>query len=118
MFLNNPIVGEIMAIGKNKKNHPFMPIFSAISVEIFKQEGGIPQVAGLCLPGRTLMKINTVEMLDDIYVKQNHLNTKYPDDAKMFAILGDQNILFMDSFHKDYNQTRKVLSAAFFKSKL
>ena len=57
-------------------------------------------------------------MLEDIYVKQNHLNTKHPDDAKMFAILGDRNILFMDTFHKDYNMTRKVLSAAFFKSKL
>ena len=62
--------------------------------------------------------VNTVEMLDDIYVKQNHLNTKHPDDARMFAIMGDRNIVFMDSFHKDYNQTRKVLSAAFFKSKL
>jgi hypothetical protein len=36
----------------------------------------------------------------------------------MLAIMGDRNIVFMDSFHKDYNQTRKVLSAAFFKSKL
>ena len=69
VFLNNPIVGEIMAIAKNKNKNPFMPIFSAINVEILKQEGRIPQVTGECFPGRTLMKINTVEMLDDIYVK-------------------------------------------------
>lgn len=36
----------------------------------------------------------------------------------MFAIMGDQNVVFMDTFHKDYNATRKVLSAAFFKNKL
>ena len=37
VFLNNSIVGEIMAIAKNKNKNPFMPIFSAINVEILKQ---------------------------------------------------------------------------------
>jgi cytochrome P450 len=32
--------------------------------------------------------------------------------------MGDKNVVFMDTFHKDYNVTRKVLSAAFFKNKL
>ena len=36
----------------------------------------------------------------------------------MFAIIGDNNIVMMDTFHKDYNETRKTLSAAFFKNKL
>lgn len=29
-----------------------------------------------------------------------------------------ENILFMDTFHRNYSATRKVLSAAFFKQKL
>jgi hypothetical protein len=36
VFLNNPILGEIIAIGKNKKKNPFMPVSSCISAEIFE----------------------------------------------------------------------------------
>ena len=36
VFLNNPILGEIIAIGKNKKKNPFMPVSSSISAEIFE----------------------------------------------------------------------------------
>ena len=39
-------------------------------------------------------------------------------EANIFAVLGRRNIVFMDTFHKDYNATRKELSAAFFKNKL
>jgi hypothetical protein len=34
--LNNPILGEIIAIGKNKKKNPFMPVSSSVSAEIFE----------------------------------------------------------------------------------
>jgi hypothetical protein len=36
----------------------------------------------------------------------------------MVSMLGAQNVVFMDTFHPQYAQTRKVLSAAFFKQKL
>lgn len=75
-------------------------------------------MTGLCLPSRVFVHINSVDFLDDIFVKYNAYNTKLSDDARMFAIMGEQNVVFMDTFHKDYNQTRKVLSGAFFKNKL
>ena len=56
--------------------------------------------------------------MDDIYVKQNAFNTKDFETANLFAMLSAKNVVFMDTFHKDYNMTRKVLSAAFFKNKL
>ena len=46
-----------------------MPVFSTVSAEIQKQESKIPKVTGVCLPGRCLVMVNTVEMLEDIYVK-------------------------------------------------
>lgn len=67
--------------------------------------------------GLSILSVNSVEFLDDIYVKQNALNTKN-DDAGLFAWLAPRNIVFMDSFHSEYNTTRKELSAAFFKNRL
>ncbi len=64
------------------------------------------------------MVINSVDFLDDIFVNYNAYNTKLTTDARIFSIMGEKNVVFMDTFHKDYNSTRKVLSAAFFKNKL
>ena len=36
VFLNRPILGEVMTIGKYKETHPFMPVFSTMSAEILK----------------------------------------------------------------------------------
>lgn len=78
----------------------------------------MPPISGLCLPGRTLISINSVEYLNDIYVTQNAFNTKLFSEQRIFEIIGGRNIVFMDTFHKDYNATRKELSGAFFKNKL
>ena len=78
----------------------------------------MPPINGLCLPGRILVSINSVEFLDDIYMKSNAFNTKHPESQKMFSMVANQNIVFMDTFHKDYNAARKELSSAFFKHKL
>lgn len=72
----------------------------------------------MCAPVRGWLLLNSAEFLDDLFVKQNAFNTKQAQDTKMFAIMGQNNIVFMDTFHQDYNATRKVLSAAFFKNKL
>ena len=75
---------------------------------------------GLCLPGRLniVVIINSADLLDDIFVKYNAIATKNEEDRRMLCILGRDNIIFMDTFHKDYATKRKVLSAAFFKQKL
>jgi hypothetical protein len=57
-------------------------------------------------------------MLEEILTKQNPYLTKHPVDRYIASILGDRNVVFMDTFHQDYANTRKVLSAAFFKQKL
>ena len=36
----------------------------------------------------------------------------------MLSLICEQNVSFMDTFHKDYIPRRKSLSAAFFKQKL
>jgi hypothetical protein len=67
VFLNNPILGEVMVMSKYPESD--MPVFAGLSAETIKQEGRIPKVAGYCFFGRCLVFVNTVEMLDDIYVK-------------------------------------------------
>jgi len=84
-----------------------------------KTSGGkTPLVQGLCLPNRSMLILNSVSFLDDLYVNQNAYFTKKTSDALTMSILSSQNVVFMDTFHKDYNATRKALSAAFFKNKL
>ena len=65
-----------------------------------------------------MLILNTVDYLDDLYVKQNAYFTKKYSDAQTMAFLSANNVVFMDTFHKDYNASRKALSAAFFKNKL
>ena len=120
MYLDRPFVGEISAITEMAEKRPFESIFAEISrmIGLQKNGGKMPAVTGICLPGRVLVSINSVDFLEDVYIKQNAFNTKLVEDARIFCIMGERNVVFMDTFHKDYNMTRKVLSAAFFKSKL
>jgi cytochrome P450 len=78
----------------------------------------MPPLTGLCLPGRCFVSFNSARLLEDVFVKHNDNLTKAKMDKYLVSILGNQNIVFMDTFHKDYAKTRKVLSAAFFKQKL
>jgi len=64
------------------------------------------------------VSINSAELLEDIFVNHNQYLTKTKVEKYIVSMLGDQNIVFMDTFHPKYPQTRKVLSAAFLKSKL
>ena len=70
------------------------------------------------MPNRSWLIINSVDYLDDMFVKQNAYNTKMSSLEAEFSIMGHQSVIFMDTFHKDYTATRKALSAAFFKKKL
>ena len=67
------------------------------------------------MPGVTKAYINSVDFLDDIFVKQNAYLTKGDDVQRLFSIIAEKNMAFMETFHKDYSLTRKVLAAAFFK---
>lgn len=120
VYMDNPIIGEIKAFNACAESNPYDPLFVTLIKQIAEQKnkGKIPAVTGMCLPSRVFVHINSVEFLDDVFVNYNAYNTKLSDDARMFAIMGEQNVVFMDTFHKDYNQTRKVLSGAFFKNKL
>jgi hypothetical protein len=76
----------------------------------------MPPMTGLCLPGRpNTVFINSARLLDDIYVKQNAYSTKNDLERTILYALGERNVFVMDTFHKDYPSTRKVLTAAFFK---
>lgn len=102
------------------KEKPHNAILNEIPEYVKNVFGYMPPLLGLCLPGhaKTLVCLNSATLLDDLYVKQNAFATKNEEERNMLAILGRENVVFMDTFHKDYAQTRKVLSAAFFKQKL
>ena len=57
---------------------PFDPVFNGISTRIaaLQKDGVMPVATGLCLPGRVVVSINSVEFLDEIFVKSNAYNTK------------------------------------------
>jgi hypothetical protein len=78
----------------------------------------MPPICGAMLPGRMILMINSVDFLQDIYVRYNDLNTKFAPDMNCFLFLSRSNVVVMNTFDKDYHATRKELSAAFFKSKL
>ena len=53
-------------------------MFNGISTRIaaLQKDGVMPVATGLCLPGRVIVSINSVEFLDEIFVKSNAYNTK------------------------------------------
>lgn len=79
--------------------------------------GELPGLTGMCLLGQNIVSVNSVDYLDEIFVKQNNLNTKQ-DYTGVFSWLAPRNIVFMDTHHKEYPATRKELSSAFFKNRL
>ena len=119
-FCDYPIITESLLFLKVMKEDPFKPAPVNVAMRLVKSEncGKVPPVCGITIPGRNFLFINSVDFLEDIYVKQNAYNTKAMTDHQVFAMIGQQNVLFMNTFHKDYNATRKSLSPAFFKSKL
>lgn len=117
-YLSTPIVSEILALVKNVMYQPEFSLLSAPTYKIIEQNNGkVPPISGVCLPGYNLLSVNSVDFLDDIYINKNALNTKN-DDAKMFCWLAPKNIVFMDTLHQEYAATRKELASAFFKSRL
>ena len=98
------MISEISVFKNAARESPYEPTLNLIASELGKQrkDGKLPPVTGLCLPGRVLLSINSVDFLDDIYVKSNQYNTKLSTEQRIFAILGDKNVVFMDTFHKDY----------------
>lgn len=101
------------------RQNPTEPVLNAIADRLAKEHGEMPPMTGLCLPGRpNIVFINSARLLDDIYVKQNAYATKNELERTILYALGERNVFVMDTFHKDYPNTRKVLTAAFFKNKL
>ena len=96
---------------------PYKPSLASVSSALcaMDKDGKMPPINGICLPGRVWLSINSVDFLDEIFVKSNAFNTKLISEQRIFAIIGERNVVFMDTFHKDYNATRKELSGAFFK---
>jgi cytochrome P450 len=75
-------------------------------------------LTGLTLPGSNVIYLNSAELLDEIFVRQNAWFSKWHDFRNVFSIISPTNIVFMETFHKDFSEKRKALSTAFFKSKL
>ena len=118
-FLDWPF-SEIFKIKHASEMKPFEPPIYAIGelVAAGKPDGRLPAMTGICLPGRNIIVFNTADLLDDFFVKQNASLTKSSIERQAMSMLAGQNVLMMDTFHRDYAKTRKVLSAAFFKQKL
>lgn len=80
-----------------------------------------PPMHGLFLPQKIIVYVNSVDFLDDIYVKKNAYYTKdqwlddlaadrTPDHSKTLSSLHTQSV--------EFPKRRKVISQAFFKSKI
>lgn len=119
VFFDSPFVTEVKELVKAAKTKQHQMVFQSILEVLREKNKSRPlPLTGLCLPGKCAVMINSVDYLDDIYVKQNQYNTKQGFESMMFSLLAGNNVVFMDTFHKDYSATRKELSAAFFSAKL
>jgi len=116
-----PFITEITRLKQLIAEDPYQPVLSRVATQLGMEAldtNVVPRLTGLCMPNRNLLFINSVDFLNDIYVKYNAFHTKSDQEQNIFAILGGRNIVFMDTHDKAYPPTRKSLSAAFFKSKL
>jgi hypothetical protein len=121
VFLQGPrVLTDLKTLERLGRESPFESTMNAICKEIASQQPDMkmPLFTGLAAPGRTSVFVNTCDYLEDIYVKQNAYFTKHPVLKSFFSFFGPQSILTSDTFHKDYAETRKVLTSAFFKNKL
>ena len=119
VYLKRPFLDEIATFRKAVRTNPYEPTLTSIATELESiNNGRMPGLNGLCMPGRVWVSVNSVDYLDDIYVKANAYNTKLTMETNIFAIMANRNIVFMDTFDKDYTATRKELAGAFFKNKL
>ena len=71
--MDYPFISEIKAIAKSATDTPYDPIISGLFQEVAKEKNGgnMPAVIGACLFGKALAVINSVDFLDEIYVKHN-----------------------------------------------
>ena len=120
LFLDYPFISEIQVMKKTAQENPHAHPFTALFKEVAKEKNGgkMPACGGSCVMGKAMVAINSVDFLNEVYIKSNAYNTKDMDASLVLRTFSGENIVFMDTFHKDYALTRKVLSAAFFKSKL
>jgi hypothetical protein len=76
-YLSVPFVSEILAFAHGFTYKPEFSLLSYPTNKIIEQNNGrVPPLTGMCLLGDTLVSINSVEYLDDVYINKNNLNTK------------------------------------------
>ena len=102
-FLDCPMVSEISFFINAVRESPYEPSFNLIAEYLGKQrkDGQLPPVTGVCLPARVLISINSIDFLEDIYVRYNQYNGKL-NEQRSEAFLFDKTVFFMDTFHKEY----------------
>lgn len=80
--------------------------------------GKIPGVHLLTLPTETMIGFASADYLEDLYVKQNAQTSKSPMTTKMMHYFMPTALIFALSEQPQYHERRKIMSAAFFKSKI
>ena len=78
----------------------------------------VPEKVGIYLFGLQAVMFNKADSLDDLYVTKNSAYSKHEIERKMGAPMLKNSIVSMETDHPQYKLKRKVLSAAFMKSKL
>lgn len=78
----------------------------------------IPNIVGYHIMGITFMTINSVKLLETIYVTKNSVHSKHPWQQELFHRLMPNSLFLMRTGNLHYSDKRKILSAAFFKKKL
>jgi len=78
----------------------------------------LPDILGYHIMGNTFMSINSVKLLETIYVTKNSVHSKHPWEQELFNRLMPNSLFLMRTENPHYSDKRKILSAAFFKKKL
>ena len=69
-FVDSPILTEVKAIKRFETEKPHHNIFCSV-IEALAGGKRLPNVFGMCLPGRTVLFVNSVTHLEDFFIHQN-----------------------------------------------
>jgi len=91
-----PIVSDLNTIVKYAKRDPTQNPFYAMIEEsnLTDSEGHLPPMIGFTVPSQVILLINSVESLEEIYIKQNKFHSKDPMQKFTLEVLLGDNIVF------------------------
>jgi len=91
-----PILSDMLILLKCARKTPHETPFIQKVYDHFQKDaqGAYPPMLGIALPGFSMLIVNSVESLEEIYVKQNKYHSKAPFQRLMTQVLLGESILY------------------------